>query len=150
MKPKHQRLILISIAMVAGAVFVGLVLTKFQDNLVFFYTPADIAAKKPEPGKPVRLGGLVDTGSVVWEGDTLHFTVSDMVGTIAVTYRGEVPSLFREGQGVVMDGTLAEDGTFTASRVLAKHDEKYMPPEVEKALKKQGHWKDDYGKGEGE
>lgn len=144
MKPKHQRLVLILIAGLAAVAFVGLMLTKFEDNLVFFYSPSDIVEKKPAPGTPIRVGGLVEEGSVKKDGMHLSFTITDTKKNMLISYNGDIPSLFREGQGVVAEGTLQADGSFVASRILAKHDENYMPPEVAKSLKKQGHWKDDY------
>jgi cytochrome c-type biogenesis protein CcmE len=121
---------------------VTLALAAFRDNMVFFYSPSDIAANHINPGRNFRLGGMVEKGSVTREGDVTDFRVTDMAKTIGVTYRGQLPDLFREGQGVVTEGTLAPDGTFMAKEVLAKHDEKYMPPEVVAALKKSGRWQE--------
>ena len=138
-------------AMIAGgvgvlAVAVLLVLFAMQDAIVFFNSPTDIAEKHVPPGMRIRLGGLVAPGSLS-KGDALavRFDVTDGNRTIAVTYQGILPDLFREGQGVVAEGTLDGSGVFKADNVLAKHDEKYMPKEVADALKKQGHWKDGSG-----
>ncbi len=129
-------------ALALGALGLGvatvLALTAFRDNLVYFYSPSDIAANHVSPGRTIRLGGMVEKGSVQRDGDTTHFRVTDMAQTIGVTYRGQLPDLFREGQGVVTEGALTPGGDFTAREVLAKHDEKYMPPEVAKALQRAG------------
>jgi cytochrome c-type biogenesis protein CcmE len=125
----------------------ALTLVAFNDNLVFFVSPSDIA-KVGGNGRSVRLGGLVERGSVTRgaASDTAtRFRVTDGANSIAVTYNGILPDLFREGQGVVTLGTLRPDGTFVASEVLAKHDETYMPKEVADALKKSGHWNPDAG-----
>ena len=124
--------------MLGLGVATALALTAFRDNLVFFYSPSDIAANHIAPGRTFRLGGMVENGSVKHEGQTVEFRVTDMAKTIDVTYRGQLPDLFREGQGVVTEGTLEPNGTFMAREVLAKHDEKYMPPEVAKALQRAG------------
>jgi cytochrome c-type biogenesis protein CcmE len=115
-----------------------LALTAFRDNLVFFYSPSDVAANHISPGRTFRLGGMVEKGSVKHEGDVTEFRVTDTAQTIGVTYRGQLPDLFREGQGVVTEGSLSPDGAFVAREVLAKHDEKYMPPEVAKAVQRAG------------
>ena len=115
-----------------------LALTAFKDNLVFFYSPSDVAANHISPGRTFRLGGMVEKGSVKRAGDVTEFRVTDTAQTIGVTYRGQLPDLFREGQGVVTEGTLSPDGDFVAREVLAKHDEKYMPPEVAKAVQRAG------------
>jgi cytochrome c-type biogenesis protein CcmE len=124
----------------------ALVLNAMRDSIVFFSTPEMVAEKHIPPGKRFRLGGLVENGSVV-RGDNLavSFKVSDGNATLPVTYKGILPDLFREGQGVVAEGALDPSGVFKADTVLAKHDENYMPRDVADALKKQGHWKDDYG-----
>jgi cytochrome c-type biogenesis protein CcmE len=139
-KPKHQRLALLGLGALALAGAAALVLTAFEDNLVFFHTPTELATKAPAPGLRLRIGGLVEEGSVVKQGNDVRFKVTDMKTAVAVTYRGILPDLFREGQGVVAEGTF-KDGVFAASEVLAKHDENYMPPEVVEALKKSGEWK---------
>jgi cytochrome c-type biogenesis protein CcmE len=139
-KPKHQRLALLGLGALALAGAAALVLTAFEDNLVFFHTPSELATKAPAPGLRLRIGGLVEEGSVVKQGNEVRFKVTDMAHTVPVAYRGLLPDLFREGQGVVAEGHF-KDGVFTASEVLAKHDENYMPAEVVEALKKSGEWK---------
>lgn len=121
----------------------------FRDHLVFFFTPTDLASQALEAGRTVRVGGLVEKGSVQTEGAMLHFTMTDMTTPIAVYYEGIPPALFREGQGVVVETktdniTHEEDGTLIlhADNVLAKHDERYMPREVADALKESGHWQE--------
>jgi cytochrome c-type biogenesis protein CcmE len=144
MTRKQRRGILIGTCLVVLSVAVGLVLVAMRDSIVFFYTPSEVAKMQVAPGQRFRLGGLVETGSVVrGEGTTIRFIVTDKAKTLPVTYTGVLPDLFREGQGVVAEGTLAADGTFQADNVLAKHDEKYMPPEVAKKLKEQGVWRGD-------
>jgi cytochrome c-type biogenesis protein CcmE len=147
MTRKKRRLVLIGSALTVLAVAVALVLTALKDSIVFFNSPTDVAEKHIATGSRIRLGGLVKEGSVE-RGDNLQvrFDVTDGKNTIRVAYQGLLPDLFREGQGVVTEGTLDGGGTFKADSVLAKHDEKYMPKEVADALKKQGHWKDDGGK----
>jgi len=146
MTRKQRRLVLIGSALGVLALAVALVLTTLKDSIVFFNSPTDLVEKHVTPGARLRLGGLVKEGSVV-RGENLqvHFDVTDGNATISVAYQGLLPDLFREGQGVVTEGTLEPSGTFKADTVLAKHDETYMPREVADALKKQGHWKDDYG-----
>jgi cytochrome c-type biogenesis protein CcmE len=129
------------LGMLGLGVAAGLALYAFNDNLVFFYSPSDVAADHISPGRLIRLGGMVEKDSVKREGDVTEFRVTDMANTIGVTYRGALPDLFREGQGVVTQGTLSPDGRFIAREVLAKHDEKYMPPEVANALKRAGEQK---------
>ncbi len=121
----------------------ALVLSAFQDSLVFFYSPSDLLARHGATGRAVRMGGLVEKGSVAKGADglTIRFRVTDLKTSLPVTYRGVLPDLFREGQGVVVEGTLSPDGSFRATEVLAKHDERYMPPEVAKALKASGEWR---------
>lgn len=119
-----------------------LVLFALRDSIVFFHTPSDVVEKSIEPGQRFRLGGLVADGSVKrGEGAAVEFSVTDTLQTINVSYRGVLPDLFREGQGVVTEGQLDANGRFMADTVLAKHDEQYMPPEVAKALKEKGVWK---------
>jgi cytochrome c-type biogenesis protein CcmE len=144
MTRRQRRLTLICCALVVVALSVGLMLTALQDSIVFFNSPTDLVEKHIKPGQRVRIGGLVKEGSVL-RGDNLavHFEVTDGTSTVAVAYRGLLPDLFREGQGIVTEGALDVKGTFQADSVLAKHDETYMPKEVADALKKQGHWKDD-------
>ena len=144
MKRKHKRLTFVIIAMALLAVAVGLVLMAFEENIVFFNSPTDIMSKQPGPDKRLRLGGLVEEGSVMREaGSTVtRFKVTDLENAVDVVFDGILPDLFREGQGVITEGKYI-DGVFQASEVLAKHDEKYMPPEVADALKKSGQWKGD-------
>jgi cytochrome c-type biogenesis protein CcmE len=139
-------------AMIAGGVSVLgaavlLVLFAMKDSIVFFNSPTDLTEKHIAPGARIRLGGLVEPGSVV-RGDNLavRFEVTDGNRAVGVTYQGILPDLFREGQGIVAEGALDGAGEFRADNVLAKHDENYMPKEVADALKKQGHWKDAYEK----
>jgi cytochrome c-type biogenesis protein CcmE len=144
MTRKQRRGVLIGTCLVVLGVAVGLVLYAMRDSIVFFYTPSEVAKMQVSPGQRFRLGGLVETGSVVrGEGTTIRFAVTDKVTTLPVTYTGVLPDLFREGQGVVAEGVLGADGTFHADNVLAKHDEKYMPPEVAKKLKEEGLWRGD-------
>jgi cytochrome c-type biogenesis protein CcmE len=125
----------------ALGVAVALVLNAFQSNLVFFFTPSQVASHEAPRDRAFRVGGLVEAGSVVREKDalTVRFRVTDTAKTIPVVYTGILPDLFREGKGVVAQGKIGADGTFRASEVLAKHDENYMPPEAADALKKAGH-----------
>jgi cytochrome c-type biogenesis protein CcmE len=123
------------------AVAAGLILAAFEDNIVFFYSPTDVAEKKIAEDRRIRLGGLVEEGSVKKTGGAIvTFRVTDLTTVIAVTYKGLLPDLFREGQGVIAEGRL-KGGVFQADEVLAKHDETYMPSEVADALKKSGQWK---------
>ncbi len=146
MTRKQRRGVLIGTSLGVLALAVGLVLYAMRDSIVFFYTPSEIAKMEITPGQRIRLGGLVDKGSVVrGEGTSVRFAITDMTKSLPVTYEGVLPDLFREEQGVVAEGTLEADGIFHADSVLAKHDENYMPPEVAKKLKEQGVWK-----GEGE
>lgn len=140
MTRKKRRMWAVGLVALGLSVAVALVLTAFEENLVFFYGPADIAAQAPPPGRAIRVGGLVEAGSVVHEGATVRFTVTDGAAALPVVYQGILPDLFREGQGVVAEGALGADGVFAAREVLAKHDENYMPPEVADTLKKSGHW----------
>ena len=133
---------MIGICLAVLGLAVGLVLFALEDSIVFFYSPSDVAEKNIKPGQRIRLGGLVLEGSVKrGENATIFFTVTDTAKTIPVSYKGVLPDLFREGQGVVTEGKLNGNGVFVADSVLAKHDENYMPPEVAEALKKQGVWK---------
>jgi cytochrome c-type biogenesis protein CcmE len=144
MTRKQRRGVLIGLCVAVLGVAVGLVLYAMRDSIVFFYSPSEIAEMQIAPGQRFRLGGLVEKGSVVrGEGTAIRFTVTDRAKTLPVTYVGVLPDLFREGQGVVAEGTLGPDGIFHADSVLAKHDENYMPPEVAKKLKAQGMWRGD-------
>ncbi|HJO75198.1 MAG TPA: cytochrome c maturation protein CcmE [Rhodospirillales bacterium] len=140
MKRKHKRLTFVAIALLLLGAATALVLSAFEDSIVFFQSPTDLAEKKVADGKRVRLGGLVEEGSVKKTGDAITlFRVTDLKNTVTVSYKGLLPDLFREGQGVVAEGRL-KAGVFNADEVLAKHDETYMPPEVADALKKSGQW----------
>ncbi len=145
MTRKQRRLALIGGSLAVLTTAALLVLNAMRDSIVFFSTPATVAEKHIAPGKRFRLGGLVQPGSLV-RGDnlTVSFRVSDGSASLPVSYKGILPDLFREGQGVVAEGALDPTGVFRADTVLAKHDENYMPKDVADALKKQGHWKDDY------
>ncbi len=134
MKPRHQKLALI----IGGLTLLGLatffVLQAFRSNLVFFYTPSQIAKGEAPKNHAFRIGGLVKAGSLKRDGITAHFVVTDTAKDTPVSYTGILPDLFKEGRGVVAEGQLGNDGQFTASQVLAKHDENYMPPEAKAAL----------------
>ena len=146
MTRKQRRLVMIGAGAVVLALAVGLTMTALRDSIVFFNSPTDVIEKKLAAGQRIRLGGLVQPGSVQRKDVDATFEITDGKNAIHVTYRGILPDLFREGQGVVAEGTLIDHASFRADTVLAKHDENYMPKEVADALKKQGHWKDDYGK----
>jgi cytochrome c-type biogenesis protein CcmE len=145
MTRKQRRLTLIGGGLAVLALAVALMLNAFRDSIVFFNSPTDVVEKHVEPGARIRLGGLVKDGSLV-RGNNLNvrFEITDGKTEIPVTYSGVLPDLFREGQGVVAEGALGGRGVFDADTILAKHDETYMPKEVVDALKKSGHWKDDY------
>jgi cytochrome c-type biogenesis protein CcmE len=139
MTRKQNRLAIILASLGVLAVAGGLILYAIRDTIVFFYTPSDIAEKNVKPGTRIRLGGMVESGS--WkktDGAINEFTVTDTLKAIKVTYKGVVPDLFREGQGVVTEGILDATGAFTADTVLAKHDENYMPKEIADSLKAKG------------
>jgi cytochrome c-type biogenesis protein CcmE len=144
MSPKKRRRLYFAAALVvAGAGGAGLVVRALQDNVLYFYSPSDLASKHVPPGVAFRIGGLVEKGSVVHaSGERVRFVVTDGRRQVPVEYAGALPDLFREGQGVVASGALAPGGTFQASEILAKHDERYMPPEVVSALKRAGRWKE--------
>jgi cytochrome c-type biogenesis protein CcmE len=147
MTRKQKRLTMIAGAGAVLAVAAGLVLFALKDQIVFFYSPSQLAEKTLSPGTRVRLGGLVADGSVVRQDDGgVSFTVTDTAKSVKVEFHGILPDLFREGQGVVAEGALAPDGSVTADSVLAKHDERYMPKEVVDALKAQGVWQETQGK----
>jgi cytochrome c-type biogenesis protein CcmE len=124
----------IALGVVALGVATALVLTAFNKNLVFFFTPSQVAAREAPIGHTFRIGGMVVPGSVKRDGVAVHFVVTDTAKDIAVVYRGQLPDLFKEGKGVVAQGQLGPDGTFTARQVLAKHDENYMPPDAAHAI----------------
>ncbi len=136
MTPRQKRFALITVALTLLAAAVGLILSAFRDNLVFFITPSDIAQGKAQVGQRVRIGGLVQTGSVVRSSDgiTVTFRVTDTAHEVLVRFRGALPDLFAENQGAVAEGILLPDGSVEATKVLAKHDETYMPPEAADAV----------------
>jgi len=144
MTRKRRRLLALVLGLGLLGAATAMVLAAFNDNLVFFYGPSDLAAKAIPPGRRIRIGGLVEKASLKREGEgsSVGFRVTDGKTVIAVVYDGVLPDLFREGQGVVAEGRLRADGVFVATNVLAKHDEKYMPPEVADALKKAGRWQE--------
>src|SRR5438477_80673 len=144
MTRKRRRLVTVLAGLLALGAATALVLAAFNDNLVFFYSPTDLAAKNVAPERRIRIGGLVETDSVKKQidGHAVAFRVTDGQTELRVVYDGILPDLFREGQGVVAEGKMGRDGVFVASNVLAKHDEKYMPPEVAEALKKSGRWQE--------
>ena len=145
-RKKKQRLMLIGGAGVLLTLAAVFVLTALSEQIIYFYTPEDLAAKDVKPGTRIRLGGLVGEGSIKHlDGGVVTFAVDDGAAKIDVRYQGLLPDLFREGQGVVAEGALDTEGLFLASQVLAKHDEKYMPPEVAEALREQGQWKGEGG-----
>jgi cytochrome c-type biogenesis protein CcmE len=135
-KPRHKRIAAIVVALAALGIATALVLTAFEKNLVFFFTPSQVAANEAPQGRTFRICGMVVVGSVRRDGVDVSFAVTDTASTIPVVYRGPLPDLFREGKGVVAQGRLGDDGVFHAREVLAKHDENYMPPEAAHALEK--------------
>ena len=141
MKPRTRRAVWIVSGLAALGVAATLVLNAFRSNMVFFFTPTQVAAQEVPRDRAFRVGGLVESGSVVRDKDalTVRFNVTDSAKTIPVVYTGILPDLFREGKGVVAQGKIGTDGVFHASEVLAKHDENYMPPEAADALRKAGH-----------
>ena len=141
MTRKRRRLGFVVAGMVLLGAAAALVLSAFEDSLVFFYSPSDVAARDIAPDRRVRIGGLVEQASVVRSGLTTRFRVTDTAHVVSVSYHGLLPDLFREGQGVVAEGAFDRAGLFIASEVLAKHDETYMPPEVADALKRAGRWR---------
>lgn len=144
MSPKQRRRLAFAIALIAaGAGAAGLVVYALKDNVLYFYSPSDVAVKHVEPGVAFRVGGLVEKASVQHgAGADVRFTVTDGAHALPVDFNGVLPALFREGQGVIAEGAMNSGGTFEATQVLAKHDEKYMPPEVVQALKRAGRWKE--------
>ena len=134
MKPRTKRLLAILGGLAALGAATALVLSAFQENLVFFFTPTQVAANEAPKGRLFRIGGMVEKGSVQRSGVEVRFVVTDTAKTIPVVYRGPLPDLFREGKGVVAQGQLNADGVFQAREVLAKHDENYMPPEAAHAV----------------
>jgi cytochrome c-type biogenesis protein CcmE len=136
MKPRHKKLALIVLVVAGLGVAMALVLNAFNSNLVFFFSPTQVAAGEAPTSRAFRIGGLVEEGSIKREADglTTRFVVTDTAKTIPVTYTGILPALFKEGKGVVAEGRLGADGLFAATQVLAKHDENYMPPEAASAI----------------
>ncbi len=143
MTRKQRRLILIGGAVGMLGVAVALVLGALRDSIVFFNSPSDVVEKHVAPGARIRLGGLVKDGSWKKDGDTNSFTLSDGKGEMTVKFIGILPDLFREGQGIVAEGSMGADGSFLATNVLAKHDENYIPKEIVDDLKKRGEWRPD-------
>ncbi len=135
MKPRHQRLAILGGVLCAVGIAVALVLNAFQSNMVFFYSPSQVAAKEAPSARAFRIGGLVEAGSVKVDGTQVRFIITDTAKTVPVRFQGILPDLFKEGKGVVAQGQL-QDGVFVAREVLAKHDENYMPPEAAEALKR--------------
>ncbi|HEV3176940.1 MAG TPA: cytochrome c maturation protein CcmE [Stellaceae bacterium] len=146
MTRKRKRLLVVLLGLGMLGIASALVLFAFNDNLVFFMSPSDLATKGAPETRRLRLGGLVEAGSVAREADgrTIDFRVTDGNSAVPVIFSGVLPDLFREGQGVVVEGALGKNGVFKADTVLAKHDERYMPPEVAEALKKSGHWQGEH------
>ncbi|MBV8107813.1 MAG: cytochrome c maturation protein CcmE [Hyphomicrobiales bacterium] len=143
MTRRSRRLVLIAVALAVIGAAGGIALYALRDNIVFFYSPSEVAEKAVEPGARLRVGGLVKAGSVVKSQDqNVAFVVTDGAHDLKVAYQGLLPDLFREGQGVVAEGVLAAPGELRAETILAKHDERYMPREVVDALKKQGRWQE--------
>jgi len=139
MTPRRKRLAWIAVGLAVLATAIGLVLYALSSNIVFFFTPTQVAKNEAPQGRAFRIGGLVEPGSVQREGLDVRFKVTDNAMAIPVVYRGTLPDLFKEGKGVVAQGRIEADGVFKASEVLAKHDENYMPPEAAEALKQAGH-----------
>ena len=145
MTRRQRRFSLIGAALGVLALAVALVLSALNESIIFFHSPTELVEKQIEPGTRMRIGGLVKEGSMSrGEGLAVHFEVTDGKRSVPVAYQGLLPDLFREGQGVVAEGALDSGGVFRADTVFAKHDETYMPKDVADALKKQGHWKEDY------
>ncbi len=142
MTRKKRRLYFVSLGLLALGAATALILTAVSDSLLYFYSPTDLRERPVAEGQRFRLGGLVEEGSVDKDGETIRFVVTDLVYTVPVVYTGILPDLFREGQGVVTEGSLDPAGVFLAANVLAKHDENYMPPEVADSLKESGYWEE--------
>jgi cytochrome c-type biogenesis protein CcmE len=144
MKPKHQRLLFVVGCLVLLGGSSILILRAFKENLVFFFSPSELQQQSVSPSQRIRVGGLVASGSLQeLENNRIVFRVTDQAANIETTYTGLVPALFREGQGVVMEGYIKAGGTFHADTILTKHDENYMPKEVADALKKSGRWREE-------
>jgi len=142
MTRKRRRLYFVGLGLLGLFAATALILTAVEDNIVFFFSPSDLKEKAVTADQRLRVGGLVEAGSIVKDGETMRFTVTDNAERLTIQYTGILPDLFREGQGIVAEGKMGTDGVFMASDVLAKHDENYMPPEVAEALKKTGHWQE--------
>jgi cytochrome c-type biogenesis protein CcmE len=144
MTRKRKRMYIVLAGMLVVSAATALVLTAFDEGVTYFYSPSDLKAQAAPAGRSIRLGGLVEEDSVtrLEDGVSVRFRITDLSESVPVTYRGMLPDLFREGQGVITEGVLGPDGMFTAREVLAKHDETYMPPEVADALKESGQWRD--------
>ncbi|GAB5471364.1 MAG: cytochrome c maturation protein CcmE [Rhodospirillales bacterium] len=145
MKPKRKRLYIVLAALLCLGGATALVLAAFDESLAYFYAPKDLVETPPGPQQAVRLGGLVALGTVERSGKEVRFQITDQIESVPVFYSGILPDLFREGQGVVVEGKLGHSGTFEAHSVLAKHDENYMPAEVARALKASGEWRPEEG-----
>ena len=137
LKPRQRRLVIAAVLVLAAGAIAALVTNAFRSNLIFFYSPTQVAAHEAPAGRTFRIGGLVEAGSVKREGVRVNFIVTDSAKTVPVRYEGVLPDLFKEGKGVVAQGKL-EGGVFVAREVLAKHDENYMPPEAAEAMRKAG------------
>ncbi len=141
MKPKHQRLLFVVFSMVFLCVGGLFALSAFRENLVFFYSPSELAGKNLSPDTVIRVGGLVKDGSIEHsDGNKVRFVITDGKAEVKVSYTGILPNLFRDGQGCIAKGNMVAGNEFAAKEILAKHDEKYMPKEVVDALKKSGEW----------
>lgn len=145
MTRKRRRLVFLVAALLCLGGATALILTAFEDFIAYFQSPSDLVKAPPGAERAIRMGGLVEEGSVAREGETLRFRVTDKANAVPVVYQGAVPDLFREGQGVVVEGHLQTDGTFMAETLLAKHDERYMPKEAVDALKASGEWRPETG-----
>jgi cytochrome c-type biogenesis protein CcmE len=147
MTPRRKRMVMVALILIGVGIAAALGLAAFQKNLLYFYTPTQVAAGEAPKGYPFRVGGLVVAGTVQREPNSVdvRFTVSDGGASVPVVYSGILPDLFREGQGIISIGQMNEQGVFVASEVLAKHDENYMPPEVAESLKKNGQMPTSYG-----
>lgn len=145
MTRRHKRLIIVVVGLFLLGSATALILTALQDNLVYFRSPTEVLSEPEAGGRVIRLGGLVEEGSVERQDDGISvlFAITDLTSSVPVRYEGILPDLFREGQGVITHGSMGPDGVFLADEVLAKHDETYMPPEVAEALKKSGQWRGD-------
>ena len=142
MRPKRKRLVFVSLGLGVLTVAVLLVLNALEDSVVFFHSPTEVTEQRVRTDRRLRIGGLVEQGTVQRSGGAeVRFRITDLANTVAVSFTGILPDLFREGQGVVVEGRM-RDGVLIADQVLAKHDEKYMPPEVAESLKKSGQWRE--------